>query len=715
MDGGDSADSPPKFKARLYNGSPMTPRVIGYANGGAPIVVDLRGVRVSRNGNGAPVLYAHDRLDPIGHTTRVDVLANAITGEGLLSVPGPNRDRVAGGAKGGFRWAISIGYRATEMEYIGRNESANVNGRVVRGPAHIARKGDLFEISFLAIGAEPSASATVSATSGDSQTTIPTPEPILMNPELRAYIEAAGFSPDELETEQVELFRKQHEATIEAEPGSDLPRPDGPAPVQPVAPSVVIEAGDGNGPVAEMRAAAAAESRRVARVVEICAQYGNPTTQIQGNVEAIQAIAIEAGWDADKTELEAMRAARPTAPSARSTGRSHNLTIEAMQAGLMMRTGVDVESRHFRGVAAIEAGLPSFLRADVNSDGFGKAMDAARDFRTASLVEIAAAAVEMETGRVIRGKSTIIEAAFSSTALASIFGVTIGARVLQTFQEVGDSTMGWTRRSTVPDFEPHVRAGLESMQSLSHQPPGKAAEHAKVSDKNEIVQAARYSKQIVIDEQHLMGDRLDLLSTVPQAMARAAGRLIPDLVYFLILSNPTMLRTGRDAFHETDGTLILNKPFNKANLSLAISQLMKRKDGDATLNLQPSHLISGTELADDVVQLTGSAIFTNDSGAGARNPLARYGITPVADARFSNGVKHPMTGATTTGSGVDWLLVSTDSDGVEVQTVDGSGGVPRVRTKQLDGGLYGIQSDVCMDAAAKIVENRTLEYVTGSA
>ena len=61
------------------------------------------------------------------------------------------------------------------------------------------------------------------------------------------------------------------------------------------------------------RAAHAAEVKRLAAIKNIAAKYGDLETTINGKSVNIQAHAIEHGWDANKTELEAMRAERQQA------------------------------------------------------------------------------------------------------------------------------------------------------------------------------------------------------------------------------------------------------------------------------------------------------------------------------------------------------------------------------------------------------------------
>jgi len=480
---------------------------------------------------------------------------------------------------------------------------------------------------------------------------------------------------------------------------------------------VVIEAdADGaNAAVAKSRKATADEMRRQDAIVEICATYDNPKVTIKNVKQLLSVIAIEAGWDTNRTELEALRAARPAAPAIHVTGRSQTQTIEAVSAGLMMRCGVDVESAHFRGFASIEAGVPEWLNAEVNNEKFQRTAEAGRQFRHSHVMDILATLAEIESGTRPHGKAAILEAAFSTNAIATVFGSTVGARMLMGFREANDTTAGWTTSGTVPDFEEHGRHGIDQLESLDHLPAGGEAGHAKRTAWKEIQSAARYAKQFQLDEQDLIGDRLGLLNSTPLKMGQAAGRMRPDLVYGLMLANPTMARTTRAAFHTTDGTLLTAGALAGPTLSTAIASLMKQQDNGATLNLQPTHLVVGAELADTAIQLTGSVLLSNDSGKGAQNPIARYGMTVVADARVSNGVVHPKTKVLQSGSATAWFLASTDGETIEVVTVEGTGAVPVVMVTNLRGvGKYGLQMEVKYDIGANFNENRTFRKNNGA-
>ncbi|MEL6897353.1 MAG: hypothetical protein AAFP90_14720 [Planctomycetota bacterium] len=507
-------------------------------------------------------------------------------------------------------------------------------------------------------------------------------------------------------------------------PPEPVPTPDPPAPTpEPVSPPAPAPTPDPApvGPIntqaaiAEMRTAMAAERQRQVDVMDICARYDSPTITIAQVQHDLATYALAQGWDNDRTELEALRASRPAAPGATTTSRNDTVNVNAITGGLMMRCGVDLDA-DFTGMDAREMRLPSWMRAGINDDTRQQTMDAAHQMRTRSLVDICSMALEISGAQnVPLDREEMIQAAFSSGSLATIFNNTIGARVLQSFREIADPTASFTRRVSVPDFEEHKRIKMESLQGLQYNPPGMPAEMARRTAHGEIVQAGRYSLQYPIDEQDIMGDRLGLLQDTPQDMGLAAARLIPELVFIAILSNPMMKRTGRPAFNEQDGTLIASAPLNRANVKKAIALLRRQKDGKTPINLTPTHAITGTELGDTAFELFTSAIIGEDGGQGQRNALVRYGATAISDARFGTGVYDKKEKQLVDGSETDTLLLSNNGPGIEVQTVDGTGGIPRVRVTALQQGKWGMHVDVKHDAGAAIVDNRTMVWMKEAA
>ena len=91
-------------------------------------------------------------------------------------------------------------------------------------------------------------------------------------------------------------------ATRTAQPPATPPSPRRPSAA---AAAAVAAAGRRRADVERMRAEAAAEIDRIAAIRRICA----------GEHAEIEARAIREGWDETRTELEVLRASRPTAPA----------------------------------------------------------------------------------------------------------------------------------------------------------------------------------------------------------------------------------------------------------------------------------------------------------------------------------------------------------------------------------------------------------------
>lgn len=149
-----AADKPKTFSGVAYSGGPLN--VAGFPH---PIYVDLRGLRIVRQDNA--VLRSHKQEWAVGHTSLVAIAGNTLRFEGVVSCTGPHVDEVVG--RVGFPWQPSIGTTIEANEKVEAGESASVNGRSVTGPAYIARKTTLREISFVEVGGDADATITLAA------------------------------------------------------------------------------------------------------------------------------------------------------------------------------------------------------------------------------------------------------------------------------------------------------------------------------------------------------------------------------------------------------------------------------------------------------------------------------------------------------------------------------------------------------------------------
>jgi hypothetical protein len=162
-----STDAPPRFSMVAYTGGPMD--VGGF---GDLVVVDLDGLDIGAKAR--PILRDHEASRIVGHTTDIRVSRRSDNGaqllvSGVISGSGPDAAEVIASSRQGFPWQASIGARATEWEQLRAGATATVNGRKIDGPAQIARKSILKEVSWVALGADDATSARLAAKARDTE------------------------------------------------------------------------------------------------------------------------------------------------------------------------------------------------------------------------------------------------------------------------------------------------------------------------------------------------------------------------------------------------------------------------------------------------------------------------------------------------------------------------------------------------------------------
>jgi signal peptide peptidase SppA len=464
--------------------------------------------------------------------------------------------------------------------------------------------------------------------------------------------------------------------------------------------------------VSQGREEAAADLERIAGIRRVTAGH-----------ESIGAQAIREGWSVEKAELAAMKAGLPNnvraarAPAVISRSHERDCTSDVLQAAVMLRSGLRLDNPRFN---AGRGKLPSWLTADINDSYRNQVMDQAHRFNDLSLVDLCKEAIRLDGRDVPENRHDLIHAAISGGSLTAIFTTSVNAVLLVSYMEATDTTMGWTREVDVADFKAQERPRLELQAGLKKLPRGGSADHGKMSDKLESYKVARYAKQLSIDEQDIIDDSLNAFQTVGPDLGRAAARLRPDLVYAILLSNPTLNGTGRALFNTTDGNLGSSSPLNAANLKASIAAMQNVRENGVNLNLMPTHAIVPTSLKWTIKELINSTMIVIAGTAGSVtergnvNTLANEGMTYASDARLENGVIDPATETTHVGSATTWFLASNMAPTIEVAYLRGTGRAPRTRSWTQNGeGKYGVGWDVNLDIGAAPMDWRGLRKITG--
>jgi hypothetical protein len=121
------------------------------------LAIELSGIRWKAR---VGILKDHDTEQRLGvaETVRVEP-GRGLVADGRL-IDNEHSRAVLADHDGGFPWQASVYLVGEEVQILGENEAATVNGQSVQGPAAVFRRSNLREISFCALGQDDDTSAT---------------------------------------------------------------------------------------------------------------------------------------------------------------------------------------------------------------------------------------------------------------------------------------------------------------------------------------------------------------------------------------------------------------------------------------------------------------------------------------------------------------------------------------------------------------------------
>lgn len=630
---------------------------------------------------------------------------------------------------------LSVGYRVDEATEIQPGQSATINGRTFTAGKlllRVATKWTPKEVSVTPIGADQR-----TKTRRDPHS--PPKGFFTMNPQLRAYLESIGLRKEATEAEALAFLqglqgdqRARADAIKEGQrsdppTAQNLPATN-PPPAPPAPPAADPGRTQATDPAEVARQAIAAERDRVRQINEL-AGSDVPADVCQR--------AINEGWTVDQASREFLAAVRrnrtaapgqnppaPYQPSAH-TGPTTNASARSLAAGMMIGNGIGDPTKHVMHNGRRDPTATDRLTA--------QDAEAGQRFMRLSTADIIRMSVQMDTGRLYWDVDEALQAvrtAPSGGTLSYVFSTNVYARLMEGWQTVGDTTVGWCEEEDVPNFLQQEDISIAANARLQQLPRGDTAKHATISDSHQTYKIARYAKQFVVDEQDVIDDRLGAIMRMPAEMGEAARQLRPDLVYSLMLENPTLSDNGATfngtaiktaGGHANLSTGALSSTALKAAISAMVKQRLNptAKDPGRALNLRPRFLIVPADLEWTARELTSAAALaklfadSNDPWYAALNLLAQEGLRVVPDDRIGAlGVLDPRTGTVRTGDDKNWFL--TTGRGLRVAYRRGTNRQPVMRSFVLDKGQWGMGWDINLDIGAAFVEWRTWHKSTGA-
>ncbi len=644
------------------------PKVAGLAYGGGkmnlpgwkfPVVVDLAGMEIPDT---VPLLTNHEnktdsRVGMVSASVKNSSLE--ITGE-IVSDSKDAQDIVAQ-SKAGADWQLSIGADVRECELV--KGSREINGQNVDGPFYHVKKSVLREVSVVAVGAD--ATTKMKVTAQFNLTKSQTIEGDVMTEETKN-LNAAGETNAEVEKHDVAQGAPEVQAKAEVD----------------VAATAAVAAEN----------AVKAERERVQAIQSIC----------DGEFPEIEKQAVSGGWTPEVTTkkvLETIRAERPAANvsisvKAKPEGSDLRKTVEA---AMCLRCGVNADSlEKTYGAQAVEAGMAE--------------MDM-------SMKQLLIECMKMDGIPYSRGfDNETIRAAFSSVSLPGILSNVANKKLLQSYEAQPVIATKLCSTGDLNDFKENDRFRLTDVGDLLPVAPDGEIKDGGLIEESAKNQLETYGKKFCLTRKMIINDDLGAFMKVPVAMGNRAARLIDQLFFSRLLSNPTQ-SDNKALFHSGHKNLLTGatSALSADSLKKAIQLYLDQVDADGQpISVEPRYLLVPTALKHLAVELTQGATLIMAGGSDnvvrpALNVLADENLQVVSSPYLANSAYEGSSAAA-------WYLFGDPRtiDTFELGFLKGKR-TPTVERGETDFNTLGLWFRVYFDLGVREQDFRGMVKANGSA
>lgn len=683
------------------------PKVVGVAYSGGkmnlpgwrhPVVVDLAGMEIPES---VPLLTNHEnktdsRIGLISAAVRNNVLE--ITGE-IVSDSRDAADIIAQG-KAGADWQLSIGADVKECELV--KGSREVNGQEVEGPFYHIKKSTLREVSVVAVGADAHTNMKVNA-----KFNLVNQEGEAMNNKSETKSVSAVSTPNandavppekkpEPEQKPGNPANKAGEPTNK--PGEPEKKPDnaekkpGQAAAEATPPAIQASAGDVAATAREAaQNAVKAERERISAIQAIC----------DGEFPEIEREAIAGGWMPEvvtKKVLETIRAERPAANvniSVKTAPEGGELR-KTIEAAMCLRVGVSAEQlEKSYGAKTVEAGMAE--------------MDM-------PLKQLLIECMKLDGIPYSRGfDNETIRAAFSSVSLPGILSNVANKKLLQSYEAQPIIAMKLCSTGDLNDFKENDRFRLTDVGDLLP-----IAADGEIKDGGLIEESAKnqldtYGKKFCLTRKMIINDDLGAFMKVPTAMGNRAARLIDQLFFSRLLSNPAQA-DGKALFSTNHKNLLsgASSALSSDSLKKAIQLFLDQVDADGQpISVEPKYLLVPTALKHLAIELTQGATLimsgTDNAVRPALNVLSDENLQVISSPYLGNSA---YEGSSQTG----WYLFGDPKtvDTWEIGFLKGKR-TPTVERGETDFNTLGLWFRVYFDLGVREQDHRGMVKANGAA
>lgn len=674
------------------------PKVVGVAYSGGkmnlpgwrhPVVVDLAGMEIPES---VPLLTNHEnktdsRIGLISAAVRNNALE--ITGE-IVSDSRDAADIIAQG-KAGADWQLSIGADVKECELV--KGSREVNGQEVEGPFYLIKKSTLREVSVVAVGADAHTNMKVNA-----KFNLVNQEGEAMNNKSETKSVSAVSTPNDAVPPEKKPEPEQKPGEPANKPGEPEKKPDnaekkpGQAAAEATPPAIQASAGDVAATAREAaQNAVKAERERISAIQAIC----------DGEFPEIEREAIAGGWTPEvvtKKVLETIRAERPAANvniSVKTAPEGGELR-KTIEAAMCLRVGVSADQlEKSYGAQTVEAGMAE--------------MDM-------PLKQLLIECMKLDGIPYSRGfDNETIRAAFSSVSLPGILSNVANKKLLQSYEAQPIIAMKLCSTGDLNDFKENDRFRLTDVGDLLP-----IAADGEIKDGGLIEESAKnqldtYGKKFCLTRKMIINDDLGAFMKVPTAMGNRAARLIDQLFFSRLLSNPAQA-DGKALFSTNHKNLLsgASSALSSDSLKKAIQLFLDQVDADGQpISVEPKYLLVPTALKHLAIELTQGATLimsgTDNAVRPALNVLSDENLQVISSPYLGNSA---YEGSSQTG----WYLFGDPKtvDTWEIGFLKGKR-TPTVERGETDFNTLGLWFRVYFDLGVREQDHRGMVKANGAA
>lgn len=674
------------------------PKVVGVAYSGGkmslpgwrhPVVVDLAGMEIPES---VPLLTNHEnktdsRIGLISAAVRNNALE--ITGE-IVSDSRDAADIIAQG-KAGADWQLSIGADVKECELV--KGSREVNGQEVEGPFYHIKKSTLREVSVVAVGADAHTNMKVNA-----KFNLVNQEGEAMNNKSETKSVSAVSAPNDAAHPEKKPEPEQKPGNPANKAGEPEKKPDnvekkpGQAAAEATPPAIQASAGDVAATAREAaQNAVKAERERISAIQAIC----------DGEFPEIEREAIAGGWTPEvvtKKVLETIRAERPAANvniSVKTAPEGGELR-KTIEAAMCLRVGVSADQlEKSYGAKTVEAGMAE--------------MDM-------PLKQLLIECMKLDGIPYSRGfDNETIRAAFSSVSLPGILSNVANKKLLQSYEAQPIIAMKLCSTGDLNDFKENDRFRLTDVGDLLP-----IAADGEIKDGGLIEESAKnqldtYGKKFCLTRKMIINDDLGAFMKVPTAMGNRAARLIDQLFFSRLLSNPAQA-DGKALFSTNHKNLLsgASSALSSDSLKKAIQLFLDQVDADGQpISVEPKYLLVPTALKHLAIELTQGATLimsgTDNAVRPALNVLSDENLQVISSPYLGNSA---YEGSSQTG----WYLFGDPKtvDTWEIGFLKGKR-TPTVERGETDFNTLGLWFRVYFDLGVREQDHRGMVKANGAA